>query len=166
LRNLQVSEAKSLAHMNDPHDLDRFLQAQAPVYEQVLAELRAGCKRSHWMWFVFPQLSGLGHSAMAQRYAIGSFAQAQAYLAHPVLGARLRECSGLVLAVQHGSIHEIFGSPDDLKFRSSMTLFGRADPADDLFRQCLQKYYGGEQDPQTLALLSSMDAGSGPTAVR
>ena len=139
--------------MIDPHDLDRFLQAQAPVYEQVLAELRAGCKRSHWMWFVFPQLAGLGHSAMAQRYAIGSLAQARAYLAHPVLGARLRECSGLVLAVQHRSIHEIFGSPDDLKFRSSMTLFGRADPAEPLFQQCLLQYFGGQGDPQTLALL-------------
>jgi len=139
--------------MNDPHDLARFLHAQAPVYEQVLAELREGRKRSHWMWFVFPQLAGLGHSAMAQRYAIGSLGEAKAYLAHPVLGARLRECSGLVLAVQQRSVHEIFGAPDDLKFRSSMTLFGRADPTDDLFRQCLLKYYGGEQDPQTLALL-------------
>jgi uncharacterized protein (DUF1810 family) len=153
LRNIELGEAKSLAHMNDPHDLERFVQAQAPVYGQVLAELRAGCKRSHWMWFVFPQLAGLGRSAMAQRYAIGSLREAQAYLAHPVLGARLRECSGLVLAVQHGSIREIFGSPDDLKFRSSMTLFGRADPADPLFQQCLLKYYGGKEDPQTLALL-------------
>jgi uncharacterized protein (DUF1810 family) len=99
LRNIELGEAKSLAHMNDPHDLERFVQAQAPVYGQVLAELRAGCKRSHWMWFVFPQLAGLGHSAMAQRYAIGSLREAQAYLAHPVLGARLRECSGLVLVV-------------------------------------------------------------------
>jgi uncharacterized protein (DUF1810 family) len=139
--------------MIDPHDLDRFLQAQAPVYEQVLAELRAGCKRSHWMWFVFPQLAGLGHSAMARRYAIGSLQEACAYLAHPVLGARLRQCSELVLALQDRSIHEIFGSPDDLKFRSSMTLFTRADPAESVFQQCLVKYFGGQGDPKTLALL-------------
>lgn len=144
--------------MNDPHDLARFLQAQAPVYGQVLAELRDGCKRSHWMWFIFPQLAGLGHSAMARRFAIASLDEAKAYLAHAVAGARLRECSGLVLAVHERSIHEIFGSPDDLKFRSSMTLFSRADPGEPVFHECLRKYFAGQGDPQTLALLQ----GCGP----
>ena len=139
--------------MSDPHDLARFLSAQAPVYDQVLAELRAGRKRSHWMWFVFPQLAGLGRSAMAQRYAIGSLAEAQAYLAHPVLGARLRECCRLVLAATPGDIHAIFGSPDDLKFHSSVTLFDRAAGGDDVFRECLLRCFGGQGDPLTLALL-------------
>jgi uncharacterized protein (DUF1810 family) len=139
--------------MSDPHNLSRFVQAQAPVYDQVLAELGDGHKRSHWMWFIFPQLAGLGHSSMAQRFAIASLDEARAYLAHPVLGARLRECARLVLAVQDRSIHYIFGSPDDLKFRSSMTLFGHAAPAEPVFQQCLQKYFAGHGDPQTIALL-------------
>ena len=139
--------------MNDPHNLSRFEEAQAPVYQQVLAELREGHKRSHWMWFIFPQLAGLGHSAMAQRFAIASLDEAKAYLAHPVLGARLRECARLVLAVPDRSIHYIFGSPDDLKFRSSMTLFSRAGPAEPVFQQCLTKYFAGHGDPQSIALL-------------
>jgi uncharacterized protein (DUF1810 family) len=139
--------------MKDPHDLARFLQAQAPVYPQVLAELRAGQKRSHWMWFIFPQLAGLGHSAMAQRYAIASLDEARAFLAQPLLGDRLRECSRLVLAIQDRSVHDIFGPPDDLKFHSSMTLFSRAEPAEPVFGQCLLKYFAGEGDRQTLALL-------------
>src|SRR6187402_3110421 len=114
--------------MDDRFHLQRFVDAQQPVYTAVLAELRAGRKRSHWMWFVFPQLTGLGHSAMAHHYAIASLDEARSYLSHPVLGARLRECSALVLALDHRSIHEIFGSPDDLKFHSSMTLFDRAEP--------------------------------------
>lgn len=139
--------------MDDPHHLARFLQAQEPLYERVLAELRAGRKRSHWIWFIFPQLAGLGHSAMAQFYAIASLEEAKAYLAHPVLGARLRECAGLVLAVQERSIHDIFGSPDDLKFHSCMTLFHRADDSEAVFGQCLRKYFAGRDDPRTLALL-------------
>jgi uncharacterized protein (DUF1810 family) len=139
--------------MKDPYDLLRFVEAQAPLYEQVLAELGEGRKRSHWMWFIFPQLAGLGHSAMAQRFAIASLDEAKAYLAHPVLGARVRECARLVLAVQERSIHDIFGSPDDLKFRSSMTLFSRADPAEPVFQHCLLKYFAGQGDPQTPALL-------------
>jgi uncharacterized protein (DUF1810 family) len=137
----------------DPHDLDRFVQAQAPIYPQVVAELQAGCKRSHWMWFVFPQLAGLGHSAMARRYAIGSLQEAQSYLAHPLLGPRLRECSALVLAVPHGDIHRVFGTPDDLKFHSCMTLFQRAAPQEPVFGQCLAKYFGGRPDAMTLAAL-------------
>lgn len=139
--------------MEDRFNLSRFVQAQSGVYEQVAAELRAGCKRSHWMWFVFPQLAGLGHSAMAQRYAIASLDEARAYLEHPVLGARLRECSALVLAVPGKTVHEIFGSPDDLKFHSSMTLFHRAAPAEAVFRDCLQSCFAGQEDRRTLALL-------------
>lgn len=137
-------------------DLERFVAAQEGIYPQVVAELAAGRKRSHWMWFIFPQLAGLGSSAMAQRYALGGLAEARAYLAHPVLGARLRECSALVLAVQGAAVHGIFGTPDDLKFHSSMTLFARAPPqpaAAALFRDCLDKYFGGVPDRATLDLL-------------
>lgn len=139
--------------MADDHDLQRFVQAQAHVYDDVCAELAAGRKTSHWMWYVFPQVAGLGSSAMAQTYAIGSLAEAQAYHAHPVLGLRLRECLDAVLAVQGRSAHEIFGSPDDLKFRSSLTLFEQAAPENTLFRQGLERYFGGEADPATLKIL-------------
>lgn len=138
-----------------PHDLDRFVEAQEPVYSRVIAELAAGRKQSHWMWFVFPQVAGLGFSAMAQRYAIGSRAEAEAYLAHPVLGPRLIECTRLVLGVADKTIHAILGSPDDLKFRSSMTLF---DAVSDIriFADAIDKYYAGERDPATLAALERM----------
>ncbi len=135
------------------YQLERFVAAQEGVYQQVVNELSAGRKRSHWMWFIFPQLAGLGSSAMAQHYAIGGLAEARAYLAHPVLGARLRECSALVLAVQGASVHGIFGSPDNMKFHSSMTLFAQAAPDDALFRACLDKYFGGVPDQATLDLL-------------
>ncbi len=134
-------------------DLGRFVEAQAPVYDRVLAELRAGRKRSHWMWFVFPQIAGLGHSGMARRYAISSLEEAKAYLAHPVLGARLRECAALVNAVQGSSIGDIFGDPDDMKFRSCMTLFARADAPGSVFDKALGKYFGGEADALTLEKL-------------
>ncbi len=137
---------------DDPFDLRRFLDAQQGVYATALAELRAGAKRSHWIWFVFPQLRGLGHSATAQRFGISSLAEAQAYLAHPVLGGRLRECAAALLAVEGRSVHQILGFPDDLKVRSSMTLFARAD-ADQVFLDILDKFYEGKQDPETLALL-------------
>jgi len=137
----------------DGFDLDRFVAAQSPVIEEVKRELRFGEKRSHWMWFVFPQLAGLGSSPMAQRYAIASLDEARAYLAHPVLGPRLQECAELVAAVQGRTAAEIFGYPDDLKFRSSMTLFGRADPAEPAFRTALERYFGGREDPRTVALL-------------
>jgi uncharacterized protein (DUF1810 family) len=139
--------------MADDFDLDRFTAAQAPVIEQVKRELRAGEKRSHWMWFVFPQLAGLGSSPMARRYAIASLDEARAYLRHPILGPRLAECAGIVNRVQGRTAHDIFGSPDDLKFRSSMTLFGRADPAEPAFRTALERYFGGGEDPRTVALL-------------
>jgi uncharacterized protein (DUF1810 family) len=134
-------------------DLERFSAAQSPVYDQVLAELRAGHKRSHWIWFIFPQLAGLGHSAMARRYALASLAEARAYLAHPVLGARLRECSAIVEAIEGRSIEDIFGYPDDVKFRSSMTLFAQAAPGEALFQACLNKYFGGIPDRETLIRL-------------
>ena len=133
--------------------LERFVTAQAQIYPRVLAELRAGKKQSHWMWFVFPQIAGLGHSAMAQMYAIQSLDEAEDYLAHPLLGARLRECCQAVLAVEGKTAHDIFGSPDDLKFRSSLTLFARAAPDEPLFRDLLGKYYDGEVDELTLQKL-------------
>lgn len=138
--------------MDDPYHLQRFLDAQAPVYGHALAELRAGRKRSHWMWFVFPQLAGLGRSEIARRYAIGSLAEAAAYAAHPVLGERLRDCCRAVLALEGSSALAIFGQPDDVKFRSSLTLFAHAAP-DPLFHRCLQKYFDGRPDELTLALL-------------
>lgn len=139
--------------MDDRFHLQRFVDAQEPVYGMVLGELRAGRKRSHWMWFIFPQIAGLGHSAMAQKFALSSLDEAAAYLAHPVLGPRLRECSVLVAGIEGRSIAEIFGYPDDVKFRSSMTLFAQAGPEEPIFAACLQKYFGGEPDSQTLARL-------------
>jgi uncharacterized protein (DUF1810 family) len=139
--------------MSDPYDLQRFLDAQQPVYATVCAELRAGNKRSHWMWFVFPQLQGLGYSAIARKFAISDAQEAAAYLQHPVLGARLVECSRLVLGVDGRSVEEIFGYPDYLKFRSCMTLFAQTDPGDEVFNACLRKYFGGQADPETLARL-------------
>ena len=139
--------------MSDPYDLQRFVDAQAPVYAAVLAELRVAHKRSHWMWFIFPQLSGLGRSSMAQRYAIASLAEARAYLAHPLLGARLRACAALGERAQGRSAHAIFGDPDDLKLHSSLTLFAEAAPGEAVFGACLVRYFGGRPDPATLALL-------------
>jgi len=139
--------------MRDRFQLQRFVDAQQPVYETVLGELRAGRKRTHWMWFIFPQIAGLGRSDMAQRFALASVEEAAAYLAHPVLGMRLRECCVLVMGIEGRSISEIFGHPDDLKFRSSMTLFARAAPDDPIFAACLRRFFGGEADAQTLALL-------------
>ena len=136
--------------MDDPYNLQRFLSAQAPVIAQVQAELRAGKKRSHWMWFVFPQIIGLGQSAMAQRYAIASLDETRAYLAHDILGPRLKECTALVVAVEGRSIEDIFGTPDDLKFHSSMTLFARAAPEETVFKSALQKYFGGKEDRATV----------------
>jgi uncharacterized protein (DUF1810 family) len=141
--------------MTDPFDLQRFLDAQAPIYARVVAELRRGQKQTHWMWFVFPQLAGLGHSAMAQRFAIASREEAVAYLGHGVLGLRLRECTALVTAVEGRTAREILGSPDDLKFQSSMTLFG-AVSSDPEFSAAIAKFYGGRPDQRTLDLLASL----------
>ncbi|KWF80841.1 calpastatin [Burkholderia diffusa] len=137
--------------MNDPYDLQRFVDAQDPVYAQVCDELKSGLKRSHWMWFVFPQIEGLGDSAMAQRYAISTLAEAVAYLQHPLLGERLRECTRLVNQVEGRSIQTIFGYPDYLKFRSSVTLFAHATADNAVFVAALEKYFGGEADHNTLA---------------
>ena len=142
----------------DPFNLQRFVQAQDPVFERVQRELDEGRKRSHWMWFVFPQFAGLGGSEMSRRYAIGSAQEAQAYLDHPLLGARLRTCTQLVLKVQQRSIAEIFGHPDDLKFHSSMTLFAQFTADDSLFNQALERYFHGILDEWTLQLLDSKQA--------
>jgi uncharacterized protein (DUF1810 family) len=139
----------------DPHNLTRFLTAQQPIYHRALAELSAGRKTSHWMWFIFPQLAGLGHSSTAQHFAIQSKGEAQAYLAHPTLGPRLIECATAILQHQDKSATQILGSPDDLKLRSSATLFAQLTPKDSPFAQLLQKYYEGEPDPKTLALLAA-----------
>jgi uncharacterized protein (DUF1810 family) len=139
--------------MEDPYDLDRFLSAQAGVFPQVLDELRAGAKRSHWIWFIFPQIKGLGHSPQSEFYGIGSLAEAQAYLRHPHLGPRLVECVQLVLDVKGRTIQQILGYPDDLKFRSSMTLFARADASNPVFQQALDRYFAGQADALTLELL-------------
>jgi uncharacterized protein (DUF1810 family) len=144
--------------MSEPFGLQRFLDAQKSVFTRVRAELAAGRKQSHWMWFIFPQLLGLGSSPAARRYAIASVEEARAYLAHPVLGARLRECTQLVNGVEGRTIEEIFGYPDHLKFRSCMTLFAcAAGEAGDgpLFREALRKYFAGEEDPLTRKLLTS-----------
>jgi uncharacterized protein (DUF1810 family) len=140
---------------SDPFDLKRFVDAQAPVYRSVVEELRGGRKRSHWMWFVFPQLLGLGNSPMAVRYGISSLDEARAYLRHDPLGPRLYECTRLVNQVQGRSIGEIFGSPDDLKLCSSMTLFARATADNQDFVELLAKYYAGQQDPLTVKRLIS-----------
>ena len=132
-------------------NLARFVEAQEPVYAKVKAELQAGHKRSHWMWFVFPQIAGLGSSEMAQRYAIASEDEAAAYLAHPLLGRRLRECAAIVAALDGPSAHDIFGNPDAMKFRSSMTLFADTAPDEAVFQACIDKYFDGEPDPETLA---------------
>jgi uncharacterized protein (DUF1810 family) len=133
--------------------LDRFVQAQGPVIERVMAELCAGCKTSHWMWFVFPQIQGLGRSPMARHFAIASRAEAEAYLQHPLLGPRLRECTRLVNEVAGRSIGEIFGYPDYLKFRSCMTLFANVTADNQVFVDALRKYFGGGHDPATLERL-------------
>ena len=137
----------------DPHHLQRFVDAQDQVFDQVRAELAAGDKSSHWMWFVFPQLKHLGRSAMARHYGIASRDEARAYWQHPLLGPRLKQCTELVCAVEGKTAHDIFHSPDDLKFRSCMTLFGAASDAP-LFQKALDRYFGGQPDVKTIALLT------------
>jgi uncharacterized protein (DUF1810 family) len=138
---------------SDPCDLDRFVEAQAGDYDWALAEIRGGRKRSHWMWYVFPQFDGLGHSSMSKRYAIKSLAEAEAYLQHPVLGPRLNDCCEAVLAVEGRSAHDIFGSPDDLKLKSCATLFAEVSPAGSVFHRLLDKYFEGSRDEATLRLI-------------
>jgi uncharacterized protein (DUF1810 family) len=142
--------------VSDHYNLSRFVTAQNPVFSQVCAELAAGRKESHWMWYIFPQLAGLGSSPTAQRYAIGSLAEARAYLDHPLLGERLRSCTQLVNRISGRSVQEIFGYPDYLKFRSSMTLFARAAASRvEPFSEALAKYFAGEEDPLTRELLDT-----------
>jgi uncharacterized protein (DUF1810 family) len=150
--SIEVAKLKG-AQMSDPFNLERFVDAQAPVYEQARRELRAGRKESHWMWFIFPQIAGLGQSSMSIRFAIASLDEARAYLAHPVLGPRLRECAEIVAGVEGRTAREIFGPIDEMKFRSSMTLFARAAPDGDVFQRCLDKYFAGSPDPATVARL-------------
>lgn len=147
MANLNTGDA------DDPFDLNRFVQAQAPVYSDVRAELSGGCKRSHWMWFVFPQIDGLGFSATSRRYSIKSLDEAHAYLAHPLLGERLLECTRAVLAVEGRTAFEIFGSPDDMKLQSSMTLFAAISPAGSDFVVLLEKYFNSKRDPRTVGLI-------------
>ena len=136
--------------MADDFNLERFVDAQNGIYDTALAELRAGHKRTHWMWFIFPQIEGLGHSAMAQRYAIRSADEAAAYLAHPVLGPRLRACAAAVASHHDRGVDEIFGHPDNLKFHSSMTLFADIAPDEAIFQTCLDQFFDGRADPATL----------------
>lgn len=151
--------------MGDPHRLGRFVEAQERAYPTALAELREGRKRGHWMWYIFPQLDGLGHSATARCYAIGSLEEARAYLDHPLLGPRLAQCCEAVLAVQGRSAHAIFGSPDDLKLRSCATLFALASPPGSVFERLLERYFQGRPDGRTLNLLG-MDGRGSPTPSR
>jgi uncharacterized protein (DUF1810 family) len=137
----------------DPFELSRFIEAQRSSYDDALAEITAGRKRSHWMWYIFPQLDGLGFSALSKRYAIKSRAEAEAYLRHPVLGPRLEACAAAALAVERRSAREIFGPPDDMKLRSCATLFAQVAPAGSVFERLLEKYFHGEPDAETLRLL-------------
>ena len=136
-------------------DLQIFVQAQEDMYEQALAELKNGSKESHWMWFVFPQIAGLGNSEMARKYAIPNLADAKAYLSHDLLGSRLRECTEAVLAVEGRTAHEILGSPDDMKLKSCMTLFEVADGPDSVFSSILEKYFEGQRDERSLTILNA-----------
>jgi uncharacterized protein (DUF1810 family) len=142
-----------MADLNDPHDLERFVEAQSRVYDTVRAELRQGSKRSHWMWFIFPQIRGLGSSATAVHFAIASREEAAAYLKHPVLGPRLVECARLVLGAKGRTSEQIFGEIDSMKFRSSMTLFAEATLKETAFQEALEKYFDGETDTLTLEIL-------------
>jgi uncharacterized protein (DUF1810 family) len=149
--------AKHENNMTDPYNVERFVYAQRPVFERVCSELRGGRKRTHWMWYVFPQIKGLGHSEIAKEFAISSREEAEAYLNHAVLGPRLRECARLVIAVEGRPIRGILGYPDDLKFRSSMTLFALVTADNQVFKDALQKYFGGEPDSGTVELLAASD---------
>jgi uncharacterized protein (DUF1810 family) len=145
-----MSSRNSEQSATDPFRLERFVIAQAPLFKRVLSELKEGVKMGHWMWFIFPQIRGLGRSPISIEYAISGIEEAQAYLQHPVLGPRLEECTRLVLFVEGRSALEIFGSPDDVKFRSSMTLFAKAAANGDTFERALQKYFDGVPDRLTL----------------
>lgn len=148
-----VDEEAQVVDANDPHDLSRFVQAQARNYDQALSEVRGGRKQSHWMWYVFPQFDGLGFSSTSRRYAIKSSAEAEAYLRHPVLGPRLVECCEAVIGVRGRSANEMFGSPDDMKLRSCATLFARVSGPGSVFERLIGKYFEGVPDQRTLQLM-------------
>jgi uncharacterized protein (DUF1810 family) len=150
-----MADANEPGSPGDPHDLNRFVEAQANDYERALSEIRSGRKQSHWMWYIFPQFNGLGFSSISRRYSVKSVAEAAAYLAHPVLGARLIECAEAVLQVEGRSARDIFSSPDDMKLRSCATLFASVSPAGSVFDQLLSKYFRGERDGKTLRLLGT-----------
>jgi uncharacterized protein (DUF1810 family) len=149
-----MADARQRGEAGDPYDLNRFVQAQEDDYERALSELKSGRKRSHWMWYIFPQFDGLGFSTTSKRYSIKSVAEAKAYLSHPILGPRLTECVEAVLSVEGRSAHEIFGSPDDMKLRSCATLFASISPKSSIFDQLLEKFFQGERDGKTLRLLN------------
>ena len=144
-----------MAGARDPYDLERFVDAQRTTYDAALSELRDGRKTGHWMWYIFPQIEGLGRSRLAETYAISSLEEALAYIAHPLLGARLFECAQAAVQIPGGSAREVFGSPDDLKFRSSMTLFAAVSPEGSVFEAALERYFAGRGDEATLELLGS-----------
>jgi uncharacterized protein (DUF1810 family) len=148
-----MADASEAVGAGDPHNLNRFVQAQESDYEQALSEIRSGRKQSHWMWYIFPQFEGLGFSSTSRRYAIKSTAEARAYLSHPILGPRLLECVEAALRVEGRPAYEIFGSPDDMKLKSCATLFASVSPAGSVFDRLLDKYYQGERDDKTLGLL-------------
>ena len=148
-----MADANEPGRAGDPHNLSRFVQAQEDDYEQALAEIRSGRKRSHWMWYIFPQIDGLGFSSTSRRYSIKSVAEAEAYLSHPVLGPRLVECAEAALRVEGRSAFEIFGSPDEMKLRSCATLFACVAPAGSVFDRLIDKYFQGRRDGKTLHLL-------------
>ncbi|WP_416674330.1 DUF1810 domain-containing protein [Egbenema bharatensis] len=152
--------SKTFDGANDPHNLNRFVQAQNPVYEQALAEIKDGQKKTHWMWFIFPQFDGLGSSPTSKTYAIKSLAEARAYLDHPVLGARLIECAEAALGVVGRSANQIFGSPDDRKLKSCATLFAAISPAGSVFHQLLDRFFRDQRDSETLRLLNESGEGT------
>jgi uncharacterized protein (DUF1810 family) len=156
-----MSESNAIGGGDDPHDLSRFVRAQANDYDRALSEIRSGQKRSHWMWFIFPQLDGLGSSPTSRRFAIRSLDEARAYLAHPDLGPRLLECAEAALRLEGRSAAEIFGTPDDLKLRSSATLFACVSPAGSAFHRLLAMYYRGGRDGRTMRLLGIPAGGEG-----
>jgi uncharacterized protein (DUF1810 family) len=148
-----MTDERVPGNATDPYNLIRFVQAQEDDYAQALAEIRGGRKRSHWMWYIFPQFDGLGHSSMSKRYSIKSLAEAEAYLRHPILGPRLVECCEAALGIEGRSAHDIFGSPDDIKLRSCATLFARVSPAGSVFESLLDQYFQGDRDDRTLRLM-------------
>jgi uncharacterized protein (DUF1810 family) len=153
-----MAEHRPFISAADPYDLARFVRAQEPDYAQAISEIRRGQKRSHWMWYVFPQFDGLGFSATSRQYSIKSVAEAEAYLRHPILGPRLLESARAALGVEGRSALEVFGSPDDMKLRSSATLFASVSPAGSVFEQLIDRYFGGEPDVNTLRLLGQKSA--------